>query len=255
MKELVSGQDASKSASEQPDLNAAMLEKKTLEAASLAGLKEDAAPRMQETKPPAATPPSSSSFQAEASAVTSDKAKVEPARREGKSFQEVCKNYTVPLSTNPSTPPNGINELDRVMVDERGNEYGERRDLFTNFTNAKFNDGRDIYSNSQKEALRECFNNTTYVSWEEFDKQLDAVAKYIDESIPEGKDYVVVVKEGKSNKWVAELMGPKLKHLPLDALETPGQINEFLAANPSVRNVVFFDDAVYSGSQHMWLSC
>ncbi|CRX39346.1 hypothetical protein [Estrella lausannensis] len=247
MKELVSGQDASKSASEQPDLNAAMLEKKTLEATALAGPKEDAAPLVQEAKPLAAT--QSSSSPTEASAVTSGKAEVKPSGPEVKVYPQDYENYTVPLSPNPSTPPNGINRLDGDMIDETNKNLGKRRDLFTDFINAKLLDGRDVYSKSQKEALLECFNNTKHVSWNEFDEQLDVLAKYINEAIPEDKEYVVVVKEGKSNKWLAELMGPRLKRQPVDALETPEQIIKCLADRPLVRNVVFFDDAVYSGSQ------
>lgn len=257
--------DSSQLTAKESDLTAMVLEKKTIEAAASLAEEVNVSPSKPEARPHAPAADSSPSpVAASAAAATSGKAEVSASRWEGKSYEEVSRQYTIPLSTKPPTPPNNINKLDGDFIDEIGQNHGSRTDAFEKFVHAQFEKkewdddfGRpvgtgefeDIYSDGQKEALRECFNKTEHVSWKEFNQELTNIAQYIDQAIPPGKDYIVVVKEGKSNKWVAELVGPRLKHLPFEVVETPGEINKILKENPSVRNVVFFDDAVYSGSQ------
>ena len=68
--------------------------------------------------------------------------------------------------------------------------------------------------------------------------------------------YFAIVEQGKSNKWVTQLALPYLNQLPTDVLAT-NSLNgrdvsnaiSYLKLNPSVRSVVLFDDASYSGMQ------
>lgn len=67
--------------------------------------------------------------------------------------------------------------------------------------------------------------------------------------------YLAIVENYKSNKWVLQLSLPNLIQMPSDVIsqslnrsQTKDAI-EYLTNNPSVRRVIMFDDASYSGQQ------
>jgi len=104
-------------------------------------------------------------------------------------------------------------------------------------------------------AAQAIIDNTHHVSFDEFHERLREVVTHINIQIPDGEQYVILVQDEKSNKWLAELSLPFLRSLPHDIRRLPHdhrkeleELGEYLKEN-GVKHVVLLDDACYSGDQ------
>jgi len=105
-------------------------------------------------------------------------------------------------------------------------------------------------------AVQAIINNTHYVSFDKFHEELRKVIEHVNAQIPDGEEYVMLVQDGKSNKWLAELSLPFLKSLPHNIRGLPRyegdddreKLDEYLRKS-GVKHVVLLDDACYSGQQ------
>lgn len=115
----------------------------------------------------------------------------------------------------------------------------------------------------EQEAARSFIKTTRHVSHEEFERALShSIGQFndwLDQS--EDKDYVLAVTSPeKSNHWVAQVGLKYFKTLPKQVVQIgyagwgklPGPFLSYMKDNPSVKTIVFMDDAAYGCSQSKW---
>jgi len=97
--------------------------------------------------------------------------------------------------------------------------------------------------------------DTQHITHEQFVATLNKRTIPSVNTIIGGREYLAIVQEDKSNTWVLKLAHKNLEQKPsvvigqfLEMTET-SQAVTFLTQNPSIRTVVMFDDASYSGMQ------
>ncbi len=99
-----------------------------------------------------------------------------------------------------------------------------------------------------KAAARAIIQNTTHISQQEFERALTTSVEDLNSQLDTGT-YALISDVGSSNSWVDSLAIPQLRALPAQILEisnTPGQ-----AIQPGIKQLVYLDDAAYSGGQAM----
>lgn len=93
-------------------------------------------------------------------------------------------------------------------------------------------------------------DHITYVNFDNFVSNLVEVTNEVMEKIGE-KDYVLVnlMKAGneKSDKWVKDLMKDRIKNP--SAVLKPSEVGEWLKEHPDINDLLYMDDAVFSGIQ------
>lgn len=89
-------------------------------------------------------------------------------------------------------------------------------------------------------------DNTQHISQAEFEAALEKTVKSANDIIGEN-DFAVIVDQGRSNQWVAELALPLFRKLPKQIADRQAYINE--VARSGINDFVFIDDAIYSGQQ------
>lgn len=96
------------------------------------------------------------------------------------------------------------------------------------------------------------FFRDSYVSFEEFCMQLDRTVGALDPVLDHDEDYMVVydTNAGRSKRWVYELAKRNLKRKPKLGIYTAGtpELVRDIKDN-MIHTFVFFDDALYSGTQ------
>lgn len=104
-------------------------------------------------------------------------------------------------------------------------------------------------------ALKVAMQLVNYRSHTQFMGRLRGVVKQFNDyihSLPkQAQEYVIIVpreSSPKSNHWVTGLAIPNLIKKPM-AILYPNEIDLFILQNPNVKNMVFIDDALYSGRQ------
>lgn len=98
-----------------------------------------------------------------------------------------------------------------------------------------------------QEVAQTLIDQTTYISFEAFETELKRSVASLNDKLRENptQPFIVVVKEKKSNGWVAALAMRHLERLPDQIVDMEEKnLNQLAGAR-----VVFFDDALYSGSQ------
>lgn len=146
-------------------------------------------------------------------------------------LQEVidARGYKVPLSVVDVPRPQTSNPIDWVKAEEWISAHPE---------------------GVARDAARALVQETRHISQEEFETALkQAALKFNGEMGAE--DYVIFVQPRKSNKWVAEMVLPDMDYLPEQVYDlTPfNHLENSLDGIANIRRLVFFDDAIYSGSQ------
>lgn len=94
-----------------------------------------------------------------------------------------------------------------------------------------------------KEVAQAIVDNTRHVTQEEFEAQLKLGVEGFNQTLKPDEKYAIVMQQGKSNEWMAELGFPYLDRMP-DQLYEAGEV-----VDASIKRYVFFDDGIYSGSQ------
>jgi len=107
---------------------------------------------------------------------------------------------------------------------------------------------------ANKKGAQAIIDNLQHVGQELFEQKLQQSVQSFN-TYNDGKDYVVFIQEGKSNKWVYELVEQNLSHPPTEVVDDLGgqsassRIAQAISSNSKIQQIVFFDDGIYSGEQ------
>ncbi len=108
-----------------------------------------------------------------------------------------------------------------------------------------------LHSCEEQKIAKKFVKNISYISYNKFLQRLHASVESFKREIQHQPYVVVLPEEGKdnSNYWVTSLGVKYLKDHPPVQVLLAEQLPEFLMHNKSLNNLVFFDDASYSGDQ------